>query len=129
MRKQIAAANWKMNLSLSQAEQLVNSLIEKQEDLKDDQLVVFGVPFPYLHAIKKLIRGKKNYFIAAQNVHFEKSGAYTGEVSTEMLNSLEIDYVIIGHSERREYFNEDHEMLADKIDACLEGDIKPILSA
>ena len=126
MRKQIAAANWKMNLSLKQAEDLANSLLEKQEDLKDHQLVIFGVPFPYLHAIKQKVIGKKNYFIAAQNVHFEKSGAYTGEVSTEMLKSVETDYVIIGHSERREYFDEDHQMIADKIDACLQADLKPI---
>ena len=83
MRKQIAAANWKMNLSLKQAEDLANSLLKKQEDLKDHQLVIFGVPFPYLHAIRQKVIGKKNYFIAAQNVHFEKSGAYTGEVSTD----------------------------------------------
>ena len=126
MRKQIAAANWKMNLSLHQAEQLVSSLLEKKQDLKDHQLVVFGVPFPYLHAIKQKLIGKKNYYIAAQNVHFQKSGAYTGEVSTEMLKSLEADYVIVGHSERREYFNEDHQMLAEKINACLHAALKPI---
>jgi len=126
MRKQIAAANWKMNLSLKQAGDLVDSLLEKQEDLKDHQLVIFGVPFPYLHAIKQKVIGKKKYFIAAQNVYFEKSGAYTGEVSTEMLKSVGTDYVIIGHSERREYFDEDHQMIADKIDACLEADLKPI---
>ena len=126
MRKQIAAANWKMNLSLMQAEDLVDSLLEKQEDLKEHQFVIFGVPFPYLHAIKQKVIGKKNYFIAAQNVYFEKSGAYTGEVSTEMLKSVGTDYVIIGHSERREYFDEDHQMIADKIDACLEADLKPI---
>ncbi|MEO6330209.1 MAG: triose-phosphate isomerase, partial [Ginsengibacter sp.] len=103
MRKQIAAANWKMNLSLGKAEGLVNSLLENQDDLKDHQFVVFSVPFPYLYAMKQKVAGKKNYFIAAQNVYFEKSGAYTGEVSTEMLKSVETDYVIIGHSERREY--------------------------
>ena len=126
MRKQIAAANWKMNLSLKQAEDLVDSLLEKQGDLKEHQLVIFGVPFPYLYAIKQKVIGKKNYFIAAQNVYFEKSGAYTGEVSTGMLRSVGAEYVIIGHSERREYFDEDHQMIADKIDACLQDDLKPI---
>ena len=75
MRKQIAAANWKMKLSLMQAEDLVDSLLEKKENLKDHQLVIFGVPFPYLYAIKQKVIGKKNYFVAAQNVHFQKSGA------------------------------------------------------
>lgn len=126
MRKQIAAANWKMNLSLKQAEELVNSLLKLPEELKDHQLVIFGVPFPYLHAMKQQIQGKRNYFIAAQNVHFQQSGAYTGEVSTGMLKSVEADYVIIGHSERREYFNEDHQMLAGKINACLQAGLKPV---
>ncbi|MEO6453460.1 MAG: triose-phosphate isomerase [Ginsengibacter sp.] len=126
MRKQIAAANWKMNLSLKQAEDLVDSLLQKQEDLNDHQLVIFGVPFPYLYAIKHKLAGKKNYYIAAQNVHFQKSGAYTGEVNTEMLKSVETDYVIIGHSERREYFNESNQMLGEKVITCLQADLKPI---
>jgi len=124
MRKQIAAANWKMNLTLQQSIELVDALLN--ENLKDDQLVIFGVPFPYLQTIKKKIAGKTNYFIAAQNCHFKKSGAYTGEVSAEMLKSVEVDYAIIGHSERREYFNEDHQMLAKKINICLQNNLKPI---
>src|SRR4029078_7871480 len=124
MRKQIAAANWKMNLTLQQSTELVDALLN--EDLKDDQLVIFGVPFPYLEMMKEKIAGKKNYFIAAQNCHFKKSGAYTGEVSAEMLKSVETDYVIIGHSERREIFNEDHQMLAEKINICLQNNLKPI---
>ena len=124
MRKQIAAANWKMNLTLQQSAELAGALLN--EDLKDHQLVVFAVPFPYLQMIKKKIAGKANYFIAAQNCHFKKSGAYTGEVSAEMLKSVEVDYVIIGHSERREYFNEDNQILAEKINICLQNDLKPI---
>ncbi|MEP6595385.1 MAG: triose-phosphate isomerase [Ginsengibacter sp.] len=124
MRKQIAAANWKMNLTLKQSKELVDALLN--ENLKDDQLVVFGVPFPYLQNIKKNISGRKNYFIAAQNCHFKKSGAYTGEVSAEMLKSIEVNYVIIGHSERREYFSETNQMIAEKIIMCLENDLKPI---
>ena len=124
MRKQIAAANWKMNLTLQQSIELVDALLN--ENLKNDQLVIFGVPFPYLQTIKKKIAGKTNYFIAAQNCHFKKSGAYTGEVSAEMLKSIEVDYAIIGHSERREYFNEDHQMLAEKINICLQNNLKPI---
>jgi triosephosphate isomerase len=124
MRKQIAAANWKMNLTLQQATDLAGALMN--EDLKNDQLVIFGVPFPYLQTIKEKIRDKKNYFIAAQNCHFKKSGAYTGEVSAEMLKSIEVDYVIIGHSERREYFKEDNQMLAEKINLSLDSNLKPI---
>jgi len=124
MRKQIAAANWKMNLTLQQSTELTDALLN--EDLKDYQLVIFGVPFPYLQTIKKKIAGKRNYFIAAQNCHFKKSGAYTGEVSAEILKSVQVDYVIIGHSERREYFNEDHQMLTEKVNICLQNNLKPI---
>ena len=124
MRKQIAAANWKMNLTLQQSIELVDALLN--ENLKDDQLVIFGVPFPYLHTIKQKVKGRPNYFIAAQNSHFQKSGAYTGEVSAEMLKSVDVDYVIVGHSERREYFHENHQMLAEKIDVCLQNNLKPI---
>jgi triosephosphate isomerase len=88
--------------------------------------VVFGVPFPYLASIKDKIKGKTNYFVAAQNCYFQRSGAYTGEVSAEILRSVNTDYVIIGHSERREYFNENHQMLAEKINLCFENGLKSI---
>lgn len=126
MRKQIAAANWKMNLSLQQAEDLVNKLLQNQDNFKEHQLVIFGVPFPYLQAVKKQINGKPNYLVAAQNCYFQKSGAYTGEVSAEMLTSVEVDYVILGHSERREYFNENNQMIAEKLNICFEYKLKPI---
>ncbi len=126
MRKQIAAANWKMNLTLQQAQTLIDALIATPYDLKENQEAVFGVPFPYLINIKNKLAGKKNVFVAAQNCYDKKSGAYTGEVSAEMLKSIGADYVILGHSERREYFNESHEMLAAKINVCLEYGLKPI---
>ena len=126
MRKQIAAANWKMNLTLQQAEKLMDELIATPHNLGDDHEAVFGVPFPYLINIKNKLAGKKNVFIAAQNCYDKKSGAYTGEVSAEMLKSTGIDYVILGHSERREYFNESHAMLAAKVNICLENGLKPI---
>lgn len=126
MRKQIAAANWKMNLTLQQAEELVDALIATPHDLNDNQQAVFGVPFPYLINIKNKLAGKKNVFVAAQNCYDKKSGAYTGEVSAEMLKSIGVDYVILGHSERREYFNEGHEMLAAKVNICFEYGLKPI---
>ncbi len=126
MRKQIAAANWKMNLTLQQAETLMDELMATAYALKENQEAVFGVPFPYLINIKNKLTGKKNVFVAAQNCYEKKSGAYTGEVSAEMLKSIAVDYVIIGHSERREYFNESHAMLAAKINICLENGLKPV---
>lgn len=126
MRKQIAAANWKMNLTLQQAEKLMDELISIPHNLNENQEAVFGVPFPYLVSIKNKLAGKKNAFVAAQNCYDKKSGAYTGEVSAEMLRSINVDYVILGHSERREYFNESHAMLAAKVNICLENGLKPI---
>jgi triosephosphate isomerase len=126
MRKQIAAANWKMNLTLEQGLKLAEDILSANIKPADNQQAVFGVPFPYMSAIRDRIKDKKNYFIAAQNCYFQKAGAFTGEVSAEMLASLSIDYVIIGHSERREYFNENHQMLAEKVNRCLENSLKPI---
>ncbi|MGB4846070.1 MAG: triose-phosphate isomerase [Ferruginibacter sp.] len=126
MRKQIAAANWKMNLTLQQAGTLMDELMATPHELKANQEAVFGVPFPYLINIKNKLAGKQNAFIAAQNCFDKKSGAYTGEVSAEMLKSIAVDYVILGHSERREYFNESHTMLAAKINICFENNLKPI---
>ncbi len=126
MRKQIAAANWKMNLTLQQAEKLMDELISIPHNLNENQEAVFGVPFPYLVSIINKLAGKNNAFVAAQNCYDKKSGAYTGEVSAEMLKSINVDYVILGHSERREYFNESHAMLAAKVNICLENGLKPI---
>jgi len=84
------------------------------------------VPFPYLAMAQQKIAGKENVFIAAQNCYSKKSGAYTGETSVEMLQSLGISVVVLGHSERREYFEESNQFLADKINICLEYNITPI---
>ncbi len=126
MRKQIAAANWKMNLTLQQAEQLTHELLASKRNLGANQLVVFGVPFPYLLPIKNTLQGNGNMYVAAQNCSDKKSGAYTGETSAEMLKSIGLKYVIIGHSERREYFNEDNATLAVKVDLALANDLQPI---
>ena len=104
----------------------MDEIIAKPHELKQHQQAVFAVPFPYLQMAQQKIAGKQNVFIAAQNCYSKKSGAYTGEVSVEMLQSLDISYVIIGHSERREYFHESNELLADKINICLENNITPI---
>jgi triosephosphate isomerase len=126
MRKQIAAANWKMNLTLQQGELLVEELLKSTHDLNENQQVVFAIPFPYLVNVKKMLAGNNHVFVAAQNCYNKVSGAYTGEISAEILKSIAVDYVVLGHSERREYFNESNEMLAEKINICLEYGLKPI---
>jgi triosephosphate isomerase (TIM) len=126
MRKQIAAANWKMNLTLQEGEALVTALMATPHSINEHQEVVLGVPFPYLQAVKQQLAGKSGVFIAAQNCSNKKSGAYTGEVSAEMLKSIGVDYIIIGHSERREYFSESNTVLAEKVDSCMANGMKPI---
>jgi triosephosphate isomerase (TIM) len=126
MRKQIAAANWKMNLTYLQAETLLNDILSAEVKLSQDQAVVFAVPFPYLTMTRSEVAEENNYYAAAQNCHHENSGAFTGEISAEMLHSLNVKYCVVGHSERREYFGETNEMIAGKINLCLENFIKPI---
>jgi triosephosphate isomerase len=126
MRKQIAAANWKMNLTVQQGAQLINDLLSKPHDLKDNQLAIFAVPAPYLMMAQEKLGNKNRVAVAAQNCYSKKSGAYTGEISVEMLNSIDVKYVVLGHSERREYFNESNQFLAEKIDICLSHQITPI---
>ena len=126
MRKKIAAANWKMNLTLQQGEQLLNDIMALPHELKSHQEVVFAVPYLYLTMAQKKVAGKSKVFIAAQNVYNKKSGAYTGEVSVEMLQSIGVKVVVLGHSERREYFNESNQFLAEKVNICLENNITPI---
>ena len=126
MRKQIAAANWKMNLTVDKAEALLKDILSAELNLTGDHLAVFAVPSPYLQLAQKAIAGTDNLFIAAQNCYSKKSGAYTGEVSAEMLQSLNIQYVVLGHSERREYFEESNQLLAEKLNIALEYNITPI---
>lgn len=126
MRKQIAAANWKMNLTYSEAETLLNDLVESTSNLSENQVVVFAVSHPYLVLANKILAGKKNVFVAAQNCHQQTNGAFTGEVSANMLKSVGVHYIIIGHSERREYFKESDTLLAEKINAVLDVNSTPI---
>jgi len=126
MRKQIAAANWKMNLTYQEAEMLLTTLLSKPHNLNEHQHVVFAVPAPYLDMAEGKVAKEKHMYVAAQNVYSKKSGAFTGELSVVMLESLGVDHAIIGHSERREYFNESNQLLADKVKICLEYNITPI---
>jgi triosephosphate isomerase len=126
MRSQIAAANWKMNLTLQQGEALLDEVLAQPYQLSDNRLVVFAVPAPYLAMAQQKVAGKKHVFVAAQNCYSKKSGAFTGEISVEMLQSLGIQWVVLGHSERREYFKESDQFLAEKLNIVLESGITPI---
>jgi len=126
MRKQIAAANWKMNLTLTEGEALLDAISANSHVLAAHQEAIFAVPFPYIPMAQAKMGAKTNVYIAAQNCSEKASGAYTGEVSVHMLQSLCVKYVVIGHSERREYFNESNELLAQKVNICLENKTTPI---
>lgn len=126
MRKQIAAANWKMNLTIQQGDTLLQEILGADITLASHQQAIFAVPSPYLQMAKSKLEGTVNFDVAAQNIYQKESGAYTGEISVGMLTSLGISYCVIGHSERREYFNESNADLAAKVDLCLSKDITPI---
>ncbi len=129
MRKQIAAANWKMNLTFQQGEKLLDEILGAEINMSDHHCAIFAVPYPYLLMTRSEVEEENeyvNYFVAAQNCYHKKSGAYTGEVSAEMLHSMNIKYCVIGHSERREYFIESNAVLAEKVNLCLENYITPI---
>jgi triosephosphate isomerase len=126
MRKQIAAANWKMNGTFQQGEKLLDAILGAEIELAEHQLAIFAVPYPYLLMTRSEVEEEQNYYVAAQNCHHKKSGAYTGEVSAEMLHSMNVNYCVVGHSERREYNGETNAMLADKVNLCFENFITPI---
>lgn len=126
MRQQIAAANWKMNLTYQQGEQLLDGILKENIQLADHQAAVFAVPFPYLMMAAQKLSGRNNYSASAQNCSDQKSGAYTGEVAAEQLKSVNIRYCVLGHSERREYFSERNQSLAQKVALCLQNGITPI---
>ncbi len=126
MRKKIVAGNWKMNKTLEEAKTLASEVMGMvQDEVKSNAIVVLCTPFPYLVTIKNLL-GSSLVKVGAQNCSEHDSGAYTGETSVSMLKSAEIPYVIIGHSERRQYFHEDGKLLATKVDKALAVGLTPI---
>jgi len=127
MRKKIVAGNWKMNLSFSEADDLLALILDDIEEngLPENVDVVVCPPALYLELATDMACGKPLH-VGAQNVSAYESGAYTGEISAAMLESVEVGYCIIGHSERRQYFGEKDEELADKTDILLKHGITPI---
>ncbi len=125
MRKKIVASNWKMNNTLEAGYKLASEVSNMVKDeVTSDVEVVLCTPFIHLTGVSKLISGKVK--LGAQNCYTKKSGAFTGEVSAEMLQSAGVSYVLVGHSERREYFGESNAMLADKVNIILENGMRPI---
>ncbi len=128
MRKHIVAGNWKMNLTFNEADELLDGLmteLEKTELPRDTQVIVCP-PFPYLEMASDY--ANDSYFmVGAQNVSDQEKGAYTGEVSAMMLESMEMDYCIVGHSERRAYYGETDALVAAKVNQLLKHGLKPIV--
>ncbi len=125
MRKTIIAGNWKMNNNHEQAGTLVQALVEKVNDVEDVEIVVCP-PFTSLSVARDLVENT-NIVLGAQNMHWEEKGAYTGEISANMLLTLGCRYVILGHSERRTYFHETDEIVARKTQAAIDSGLTPIV--
>lgn len=124
MRKPIIAGNWKMHKTIAEALEFVNDVKDR---VKSNEVeAVICAPFTLLKDLKEATKGT-DIKIGAQNMHFEEKGAFTGEISPLMLKELDMDYVIIGHSERRQYFNESNETVNKKVLKALEVKIDPIL--
>lgn len=125
MRKNIVAGNWKMNKTLNEGIELANEIVAASDRDANVQ-VVLGTPFIHLTTISKLVENSANIEVSAQNCSDKASGAYTGEISASMVKSSGANYVIIGHSERREYFKESNEELAEKVNQALDNRLTPI---
>jgi triosephosphate isomerase len=126
MRKKIVAGNWKMNKTFAEAETLTNEVLALAgAEVKNNSKIILCVPFPFLQSTQKQV-SSSIVSVGAQNCSEHESGAYTGEVSAGMLASLNIPYVILGHSERRQYFGEAGKLLAKKVDIALKHNLTPI---
>jgi triosephosphate isomerase (TIM) len=127
MRKKIVAGNWKMNLTLEEGQKLTSEIVNMVKDERSkDVTVILNPPFVNIPSVKKLIGDVPGLFVGAQNCSDKESGAFTGEVSAKMLNSFGVKYVIIGHSERREYFKESNQELKGKVKQALANGLTPI---
>ena len=127
MAKKIVAGNWKMNTLKEDAQKLASEVVNMAKDeVPSDVTLIMCTPFIHLAQVKNLVGTSSNVFVGAQNCYTKASGAYTGETAASMLKSYGIDYVILGHSERREYFKESNQELAEKVDIVLENGMLPI---
>lgn len=126
MRTKMVAGNWKMNNDLQEGIDLITELMFLLNSSPSNIPVVLAPPYIHLSEAATLLKGTSGIHLAAQNCHQEASGAYTGEVSTKMLRSVDVEYVILGHSERRQYFNETDELITAKTLAALEAGLKVI---
>lgn len=126
MRRNIVAGNWKMNKTFEEADELLFAIVEPLQKIELDETQVILCP-PVIYAeMFTDIALENNFSVGAQNCSNHSSGAYTGEISAKMLKAMDIEYCIVGHSERRKYFNEDSKMLAEKVDQLLANEISPI---
>lgn len=124
MRKKIAAGNWKMNLDKESSIELAKQISE--HPIPEGVHVILGTPYVYLSKALDICSTNPSVDVASQNCHQKESGAYTGEISIPMLDSLGLKYCIVGHSERRELFGESDQVIKEKIDALLNKNITPI---
>lgn len=125
MRKKIVAGNWKMNNDYNEGVSLFSEIVNMvRDEKKGDQIAVICAPFIHLNSLAQLSSGVVK--IGAQNCHQNESGAYTGEISAKMIKSTGAEYVIIGHSERRQYFAENNQLLAEKTVTALQNNLVPI---
>ncbi len=127
MRKKIVAGNWKMHKTFKEGIDLIEECISLAEEKKiKGTEIIFCTPFIHLRKATKLTEDLKHIHTGAQNCNWEEQGAFTGEISCSMIESCGASYVIVGHSERRQYFNETHEQLAKKVDAVLKHNLIPM---
>src|SRR5690554_753887 len=128
MRKEVIAANWKMNKTSEEVDEFVRQFKESSslQSLHEHKQVIISAPSIYLKELVAAAKDLQHVYIAAQNCHHEMEGAFTGEISARQLESIGISHVIVGHSERRQYFNETNEQIYNKIVHALSVDITPI---
>jgi triosephosphate isomerase (TIM) len=126
MRKKIIAANWKMNMTQAESGEFVHSLLLDIGDIREVEVVIIP-PFTAIAKVTESLGKAQNIKVGAQNMHWERSGAFTGEISAAMLRDLFVRYVVLGHSERRTLFDETDEIVNRKVRAAHEATLRPIV--
>src|SRR5438093_4776231 len=126
MRKKIVAANWKMNMTLAEAAAFVETLLLEIGDLAEVEVVILP-PFTAIAKVTEALGKSQNIKVGAQNMHWERSGAFTGEISPALLRDLFVRYVVLGHSERRTLFGETDDIVNREVRAAHEATLRPIV--